>query len=74
MEHVDLVGNATHYIEEWYDFESNILAVTNSWSSAFIHNIFYFDMNTVVALMTERGACVCVYVCMYVCMEGSRCG
>ncbi|KAG0715787.1 hypothetical protein GWK47_011164 [Chionoecetes opilio] len=55
IEHVDLVRDATHYIEEFYDYEENLLSVTDSSGTTVTFTIFFYDLNTVVYMLTDRG-------------------
>ncbi|XP_045120105.1 uncharacterized protein LOC123509688 [Portunus trituberculatus] len=54
LEHVDLVHKTTHYIEEFYDYENNLLAVTDAFGNSLLHAIFYFDINAAVLMSTDR--------------------
>lgn len=55
IEHVDTVYKTTHYMEEFYDYTEDMLAVTDSTDKAFTHTIFYFNINTAVFMVRERG-------------------
>lgn len=55
LEQTDLLFNITQYIEEFYDYEAGVLAVTHTVQNVYTHIINFYHINKAVIMWTERG-------------------
>lgn len=55
MEAVDTIYNMTHYLEEYYHYDRQVLATIDVTSTGHTHTIFYYSINTAVVMETFVG-------------------